>query len=408
MNSSLTPLLLLTLCCAASAQQPISVAGTIKKIDPTNREARPPVAAVSEQIQLAQQASDAATVSDAWTGSVELNKKKLAVVIGKSKADAELPDVLWVDLDGNGKLDDVERKPLEVTKRQGRSTAGAAPEVLASKPVDLVFATGGAQLEARLVFMRQGEGKPIASLQFPAYLEGTFKIGDAERVVAVLDKDLDGKYGTAGDLWVLAKQGDRPATPYGMSGFGEHRFDGGKSYGIAVDGTTITITATDAAGPDPKDLAAQRHRAEKTWSDRFDKEREEFVKTRGIDTARPRAQQPIEWRYVTFEQGLAMAKAEQKPLFVDVMAFWCVWCYRMDYYTYVDQQVAELLGGKFVPVKILQEQDAGNDYQKLMEKLGARGIPAMGIFDADGNVVHTIGGWKKPEEFVADLQKGLK
>ena len=39
------------------------------------------------------------------------------------------------------------------------------------------------------------------------------------------------------------------------------------------------------------------------------------------------------------------------------MAFWCVWCYRMDYYTYVDQEVADMLSTQFVPCKIVQEQD---------------------------------------------------
>jgi hypothetical protein len=81
------------------------------------------------------------------------------------------------------------------------------------------------------------------------------------------------------------------------------------------------------------------------------------------------------------------------------MAFWCVWCYRMDYYTYPDQEVADLLDTKFVPCKIIQEQAAPGEYDKMMkERLKAKGIPAMGVFDANGNLVHQIGGWKKPED----------
>ena len=103
-----------------------------------------------------------------------------------------------------------------------------------------------------------------------------------------------------------------------------------------------------------------------------------------------------------------MSKQSGKPLFVDVMAFWCVWCYRMDYYTYPDREVADLLNNSFIPVKIIQEQDPAGDYSRVMDqKLKTKGIPAMGIFGGDGKLRHQIGGWEKPEDFVQDLKKGL-
>jgi thiol:disulfide interchange protein len=168
------------------------------------------------------------------------------------------------------------------------------------------------------------------------------------------------------------------------------------------------VTATTAAGPDPHDLEKHRHRIEKLWSDRFDEEREGFVEARELDESRPRATTPIAWKYVSYEEALALGEEAGKPIFIDVMAFWCVWCYRMDYYTYVDAEVAKVLNESFVPVKIIQEQAKEGDYDLVMrEKLEARGIPAMGIFDAEGNVLHTIGGWMKPEEFLTELEAGL-
>ena len=111
---------------------------------------------------------------------------------------------------------------------------------------------------------------------------------------------------------------------------------------------------------------------------------------------------------MTFEQAIELGKKANKPVFVDVLAFWCVWCYRMDYYTYVDAEVAKVLSEQFVPCKILQEQDRVGDYDRTMKLLQAKGIPAMGVFGADGSKpLTTIGGWKKPEDFLADLQKGL-
>lgn len=171
----------------------------------------------------------------------------------------------------------------------------------------------------------------------------------------------------------------------------------------------VSILAQAAKGPDPMVAEHQRERVEKMWEERFAPTADEFNKSKNIDTSRPKAQKPIDWHYVSFAEAKQLAAKANKPLFVDVMAFWCVWCYRMDFFTYCDQEVAQLLNDKFVPVKIIQEQAAEGDYDMLMkDKLKARGIPAMGIFDAEGNVLHTIGGWKKPEDFIADLQKGLE
>lgn len=413
MKPTCLSLVLLPLCLtpALLAQKPIAVEASVKKVDPTDRAAKPPVAAQTEQAALSATAAGVTApegCSDALLGTFEIQKKKLGIAIGKTDATAELPDVAFIDLNGNGKFDANERQAIEVTKRTMQARGNApAREVVTGKPLDVTLAIGGTSVTAKLGFQQMGD-RASASLSFADYLEGNVTIGDEERVVAVIDKDMDGKYGSAGDLWVLAKPGDRAASAYGMVAMNEGSFLDGKRVCIAVKGKSIEVTAKDATGPDPKDLAGQRARAEQIWSDRFDLERADFVKAREMDTSRPKADKEIHWNYVTFEEGLAMAKKANKPLFVDVMAFWCVWCYRMDYYTYCDKQVADLMNDKFIPVKIIQEQDRVDDYKTMMAKLEAKGIPAMGIFDAEGNKVHGIGGWMKPEKFIEELQQGLK
>jgi thiol:disulfide interchange protein len=102
---------------------------------------------------------------------------------------------------------------------------------------------------------------------------------------------------------------------------------------------------------------------------------------------------------VSFDDAIALGKKANKPVFIDVMAFWCVWCYRMDYYTYVDQEVAFVLSTQYVPCKIVQELDLAGDYDRMMkEKLEAKGIPAMGIFDGEGKLLLKMSGWKAPED----------
>ena len=408
------PLGLLVLCFSATllsealvAQKPTTVDGAIKKIDVANRNAPSIVAPLSESVVLSQKAPAGVVApkecNDAWLGTLEMNKKKVGFVAGKSKADAELPDLLYVDLNGDGKFSDSEKLALETTTQEARGQKMAT-----SKMVDAEFALGGNKIPAMLRFSRAGDRDPGVSVIFPTYLEAAVTIGTEQRVIAIQDKDFDGKFDSNQDLWLLAKPGDKPASPYALSGLGEHRFEGGKLIGIKVEGDKkVQVTTADAKGPDPKDAAAHRHRVEHIWSERFDKEKEGFVKAQSVDTARPLAEKGIDWQYVTFDEGVALAKKSGKPLFVDVMAFWCVWCYRMDYYTYPDKAVAEMLNTKFVPVKLIQEQDAANDYKRLMDLLGAKGIPAMGIFDGEGKKLHTIGGWSKPEKFLTELEKGL-
>lgn len=70
--------------------------------------------------------------------------------------------------------------------------------------------------------------------------------------------------------------------------------------------------------------------------------------------------------------------------------------------------MAKLLNEEFIAVKIIQEQDHGEDHKTVREELGARGIPAMGIWGPDGKLRKMIGGWKKPEDFLKELRDGVK
>ena len=307
--------------------------------------------------------------------------------------------MIAVDMNADGEMDVTERMPLAV-KQQQRMTVG--------EPVDLGLTLGDKELTARATYVQFPGRPPRVTLMFPRYLVADADLGGSSVRIGVVDADLDGTFGSAGDHWGIQPEGARPINAYGLSAMGEKPWVAGHLCSVKVAGDKLELTAVASETPDPATMAAQRKRVEHLWMERFDDERETFVKQRELDTARPLAKEPIDWKYVTFAEAIEMGQKAGKPVFIDVMAFWCVWCYRMDYYTYPDAEVAKLLNEKFIPVKIIQEQDLAGDYDLVMkEKLGARGIPAMGIFDAEGNVVHTIGGWKKPEDFVAELKKGL-
>ena len=202
--------------------------------------------------------------------------------------------------------------------------------------------------------------------------------------------------------------GEGPVRIHNLNAMEASSFDGMHRIAVEVSGNTVTATVTRAADPDPASEVRNRKRVEHIWIDRFNRGGEVFIAAQSIDTSRPRGKDPIQWNYVTFDEGLKMAKETGKMLYVDVMAFWCHWCYRLDYYTYPDDQVATLMNGNFIPVKFIHEQDRARDYGRIMGLLEARGVPAMGIFDGDGNLVHKIrGGWKKPEDFIKELETAI-
>ena len=312
-------------------------------------------------------------------------------------------DELLFDVDGDDKFGLGERFTVNV-QAQGGAKQGNLLEGLAVKSGERTFPFVFVYLER--------PGQPLMAQAIALwYLEAKFKVGEKELAAYGFDGNGDGAFTSEEDGWILREAGagpQRPASSFAVSALSEGIFLDGAIYRAKFgEGTALVVTAQPAAAADPADLESHRKRVEKTWFKLFDAEKAEFVKARGFDTSRPLSEQPIAWNYVTFEQGLALAKEQGKPLFVDVMAFWCVWCYRMDYYTYPDKEVAALLSGKFVPVKIIQEQDAGGSYDKAMELLKAEGIPAMGVFGADGALIAPINGWNDPKEFCSLLNDAL-
>jgi hypothetical protein len=344
-------------------------------------------------------------LTDVATGTVEIAGETVSLLVGKSSADKVGRDVLGLDLSGDGNIGEDERVALEVS--QGRNRGGQ----LVTQGLNLDFVVKNGGREVRLAFAcGQAEGGPLGGQILPVgYLQGQFEMGGKTLDVYVYDADATGNFDSSGDLWMVEVPGSRtrPASAYSLATFDRGFFAEGHRFTLGTKVTTIVLQATPADGPNAEDMVAARERVEHIWASRFDAEREKFIEARGVDTSRPKAETPIAWRYVTLDEAKAMAAKEGKPLFVDVMAFWCVWCYRMDYYTYPDAEVAKLLSEKFVPVKIIQEQDTAGDYPKIMAELGARGIPAMGVWAPDGKLLSYISGWNKPADFVSKLNEAL-
>ena len=77
-------------------------------------------------------------------------------------------------------------------------------------------------------------------------------------------------------------------------------------------------------------------------------------------------------------QGIAAARAEQKPMLIDFWATWCKNCLTMDRTTFEDEQVKAALAG-YVKVKFQAEDLDAQPARALMQKFDAVGLPTYVI-----------------------------
>jgi uncharacterized protein YyaL (SSP411 family) len=101
---------------------------------------------------------------------------------------------------------------------------------------------------------------------------------------------------------------------------------------------------------------------------------------------RSAAHQPVEW-YEWGEEAFARARAEDKPILLDIGAVWCHWCHVIDRESYEDPALAALINKKFVPVKVDRDErpDVDARYQTAISAVsGQGGWPLTGFLLADG------------------------
>jgi uncharacterized protein YyaL (SSP411 family) len=101
---------------------------------------------------------------------------------------------------------------------------------------------------------------------------------------------------------------------------------------------------------------------------------------------RSAAHQPIgwhEWGDAAFER----AKAEDKPILLDIGAVWCHWCHVIDRESYENVEIAKIINEHFIPVKVDRDErpDVDSRYQSAISAIsGQGGWPLTGFLLPDG------------------------
>jgi hypothetical protein len=101
---------------------------------------------------------------------------------------------------------------------------------------------------------------------------------------------------------------------------------------------------------------------------------------------RSAARQPVNWREWG-EHAFARARAQDKPILLDIGAVWCHWCHVMDRESYENPEVARLINEHYVAVKVDRDErpDIDSRYQAAVGALsGQGGWPLTAFLTSEG------------------------
>ena len=135
-------------------------------------------------------------------------------------------------------------------------------------------------------------------------------------------------------------------------------------------------------------------------------------------------------RFLDYEQGMAAARLEGKPVMIDFTGFGCVNCRKMEAAVWSDAQVADILNNQYVLISLYVDDKTplpepmtveengqqrtlrtiGDKWSYLQRtKFGANAQPFYVLIDHEGNPINGCRSYNEDiEQYVQFLQEGLK
>lgn len=106
----------------------------------------------------------------------------------------------------------------------------------------------------------------------------------------------------------------------------------------------------------------------------------------------------------TWEEIVALAKKEKKPIFVDAFTTWCGPCKWMAKTTFKDAAVETFMTKNFISYKMDMEKGEGIEFAK---KNDVRVYPTLLYFNSKGEFIHRAAGALQAEGFIATGRTAL-
>ena len=99
----------------------------------------------------------------------------------------------------------------------------------------------------------------------------------------------------------------------------------------------------------------------------------------------------------SYEELIAKAAAEQKPIFIDVYTDWCGPCKMMSKYVFTQKEVGDFYNDKFICYKLNAERGEG---PKIARKFAVSGYPTLLFLDKNGKRLMKKAGARSSEQFI--------
>lgn len=307
------------------------------------------------------------------TGSFALGPKGAAPIKVRLERSAAAThyDVLWVDADRDGTLDDDERLTTEPHEQRGKWWSSFTAELRVPMPPAEDGAAPTRPYPVALWFVedpREPDAEPVLRWSRRGWHEGAFEVGGKKAFVLLTDMAMDGILDQR-DAWALAR--DRKALLAAPSRTLENHcwLDGTAYRAVRIDpnGRFVDFEAFDPGITEAEERAA---------NDRY-----------AADRAAPRAKHPVAFQG-DFEAALAEAKSRGRRLFVDFQTTWCGPCHLMAQIVYTAAPVAE------AAEDVVAVQVDGDDRRDLVDRFGVSAYPTMILLDSDGTEIRRAVGYR--------------
>lgn len=118
----------------------------------------------------------------------------------------------------------------------------------------------------------------------------------------------------------------------------------------------------------------------------------------------PPESEGIEFFEGSWEEILALAKKENKPIFLDVYASWCGPCKLLKKNTFPDEKVGAYFNENFINATLNGEKGDG---LKVARELKVNGYPSLYVLNSEGKLILYSVGYLAPSDLIMFGKAGM-